>query len=71
VAFFDLMPEALAVGHDIDSRALLATVALGFFIYVLVDRATAGNSHGHPVGSNLRRGWGSTLSLRRCRDRWG
>jgi ZIP family zinc transporter len=63
VAFFDLMPEALAVGHDIDSRALLATVALGFFIYVLLDRATALHSHGHPVGGNLRRGWIGATSL--------
>jgi zinc transporter ZupT len=63
VAFFDLMPEALAVGHDIDSRALLATVALGFFIYVLLDRATARHSHGHPVGTNLRRGWIGATSL--------
>jgi zinc transporter ZupT len=63
VAFFDLMPEALAVGHDIDSRALLATVALGFFVYVLLDRATARHSHGHPVGSNLQRGWIGATSL--------
>jgi ZIP family zinc transporter len=63
VAFFDLMPEALAVGHDIDSRALMATVALGFFIYVLLDRATARHSHGHPVERNLRRGWIGATSL--------
>jgi zinc transporter ZupT len=63
VAFFDLMPEALAVGHDIDSRALMATVALGFFIYVLLDRAAARHNHGHPIESNLRRGWIGATSL--------
>ena len=63
VAFFDLMPEALAIGHGIDSRALMATVALGFFIYVLLDRAAARHNHGHPIASNLRRGWIGATSL--------
>ncbi len=60
VAFFDLMPEALAVGHGVDSRALTATLALGFFLYVLLDRTVA---HGHPVGKHTRRGWIGATSL--------
>lgn len=39
VAFFDLLPEALAAGGGIyDARALLGLAALGFFAYALFDR---------------------------------
>lgn len=38
VALFDLAPEALAAGQGrYDGHLLLAVVALGFFLYVLVD----------------------------------
>jgi ZIP family zinc transporter len=63
VAFFDLMPESLSVGRNIDSRALMATVALGFFSYVLLDRAVAHRTHGHPTGKHPRRGWIGAGSL--------
>ncbi len=60
VAFFDLMPEALEVGHGVDSRALMATLALGFFLYVLLDRAVG---HGQSIGQHARRGWIGATSL--------
>jgi zinc transporter ZupT len=64
VAFFDLMPEALSVGHNIDTRALMAIVALGFFLYVLLDRTIARHhAHDHTVGKNPRRGWIGASSL--------
>jgi zinc transporter ZupT len=57
VAFFDLMPEALEVGRGIDPRALLATVALGFFLYLLLDRAVVLHTHDDLVDGRMRRGW--------------
>ncbi|MDE2162187.1 MAG: ZIP family metal transporter [Alphaproteobacteria bacterium] len=55
VAFFDLVPEALALGGRYYSLpALLACVALGFLIYLVLDRlallhgeATAHDEHEH------------------------
>jgi ZIP family zinc transporter len=42
VAFFDLLPQALAAGAGFDSpRLLLAVAALGFFAYALLDRLAA------------------------------
>jgi zinc transporter ZupT len=42
VAFFDLAPEALAAGDGLYApRTLLSIAALGFFLYVLVDRLVA------------------------------
>ena len=42
VAFFDLAPEALEAGKGFyDSRTLLAVAALGFFLYVVLDRLVA------------------------------
>jgi ZIP family zinc transporter len=39
VAFFDLMPEAIAAGAGYrDGRTLLAVAAIGFFFYALLDR---------------------------------
>lgn len=63
VAFFDLMPEALSVSRNIDSRTLMATVALGFFLYVLLDRTVAQQGHGHPSEKHPRRGWIGASSL--------
>jgi ZIP family zinc transporter len=61
VAFFDLMPEALAVGRSIDSRVLMATVGLGFFLYMLLDRSVA--LHDHSTRKHKRRGWIGASSL--------
>lgn len=63
VAFFDLMPEALALGRDIDSRALLAIVALGFFLYMLLDRTIAPHDHAGALERQPRRGWIGAGSL--------
>lgn len=42
VAFFDLAPEALEAGRGFyDPRTLLAVAALGFFLYVVLDRLVA------------------------------
>ena len=43
VAFFDLLPEALSLGGNI----MLATVAAGFFLYLLFDRLVM--RHGKPA----------------------
>jgi ZIP family zinc transporter len=63
VAFFDLMPEALSLGRNIGSRVLMATVALGFFLYVLLDRSVAPHAHGRAPEQHLRRGWIGASSL--------
>ncbi len=55
VAFFDLIPESLALGEKFYSGAtLLSCVALGFLIYLVLDRlallhgeATAHDEHDH------------------------
>src|ERR1700761_7229778 len=42
VAFFDLAPEALEAGAGLyEPRALLSVAALGFFLYVVLDRLVA------------------------------
>ena len=43
VAFFDLLPEAFALGAG-DTRALVGAAALGFFLYAVIDRY-AGHDH--------------------------
>ena len=63
VAFFDLMPEALSFGRNIDPRVLMAIVALGFFLYVLLDRTVAPHDHGRALEKQPRRGWIGAGSL--------
>jgi len=60
VAFFDLMPEALATSGAMDSRTMLSIVALGFFFYMLLDRLVALHNHD---GHMERRGWLGAASL--------
>jgi zinc transporter ZupT len=51
VAFFDLMPEALELGGSTYSAAnVMALVALGFLLYLLLDRLLIlhGHIHNHP-----------------------
>jgi zinc transporter ZupT len=56
VAFFDLLPEALETGTARGPNTILAVSALGFFLYMLVDRLALLHSqdgaHKHAV-----RGW--------------
>jgi ZIP family zinc transporter len=53
VAFFDLLPEALAAGGRV--RDVVGVAAAGFFLYALLDRAMALHAHDKPV--NPGRGW--------------
>ncbi len=48
VAFFDLLPEALELGEQFyDSGTLIGITALGFFIYLLLDRLIFFRAHAH------------------------
>ena len=62
VAFFDLMPEALELATKTYAiPTVVSTVALGFLIYLVLDRAILLHSH-HEEASRGRAGAG-TLSL--------
>jgi zinc transporter ZupT len=62
VAFFDLLPEALETAR-FNYSAVLAITALGFFVYVLLDRVMMHHSHAeapdhvHYARDRERRGW--------------
>lgn len=47
VAFFDLMPEALSLGASRGVEAVVAHIAVGFFLYLLLDRVLLLHSHAH------------------------
>ncbi len=48
VVFFDLLPEALATGKAFhDDSTIIATVALGFLVYLLLDRIIFFRTHSH------------------------
>jgi len=57
VAFFDLLPEALATGTAWGSRTILTLCALGFFLYMLVDRLALLHSHEGDANRHAARGW--------------
>ncbi len=65
VAFFDLLPEALAVGETrFGSAGLTSLTALGFLVYLVADRLIV--LHGHSDGhceSLAHRGWMGAGSL--------
>ena len=51
VAFFDLMPEALALGLPThDASTIVSFVALGFLAYLFLDRVLLIHSHTHEDG---------------------
>ncbi len=59
VAFFDLLPESIALGRDYHSVAtLLSWTALGFLSYMILDRIQLfhGHSHGGDHNHNSQRG---------------
>jgi ZIP family zinc transporter len=62
VAFFDLLPEALELGASFAKTTLLATVAIGFFTYLVLDRLVLRQrqSHVNVARANLSAG---SLSL--------
>lgn len=45
VAFFDLMPEALELGKAHGASTIVALIAVGFFVYLLLDRVLLLHSH--------------------------
>jgi ZIP family zinc transporter len=64
LAFFDLMPEAVATGAAWGSRAIFLFCALGFFLYAVIDRVVllheyAHDHHHHHDGHEHteQRGW--------------
>ena len=64
VAFFDLLPESLAVGRTFfDTRLLLTVTALGFFAYMLLDRFMTLHGHAEHAGDFVARGWLGASSL--------
>ncbi len=50
VAFFDLIPEALELAESFGSHAVLGVVALGFLLYLLLDRLLLLHTHAHEHG---------------------
>jgi zinc transporter ZupT len=56
VAFFDLMPEALDLGQSTHTLStIVAFVALGFFLYLLMDRVIL-LGHSHEVAEHMHEG---------------
>lgn len=47
VAFFDLMPEALSLAGAHGASTVIALIAVGFFVYLLLDRVLLLHSHAH------------------------
>jgi ZIP family zinc transporter len=48
VAFFDLMPESITLGSQFYSlTTMITTVALGFFLYLILDRVVFLHAHAH------------------------
>jgi zinc transporter ZupT len=56
VAFFDLMPEALDLGERYGSDMVLGVVALGFMLYLLLDRLLLLHNHSHEEAHESSRG---------------
>lgn len=67
VAFFDLMPEALQLaGGSYSNSFILKIIAIGFVIYLLLDRFLFAHSHDHDevdAGDHSYRGWLGAGSL--------
>ena len=65
VAFFDLLPEALELGRDFYSLSTIVSVAaLGFALYMLVDRMILLHGHSEEEHSHTAGSFGAgTLSL--------
>ncbi len=67
VAFFDLLPEAIELGgKTLGSSAVLTIVAVGFVLYLLLDRVLLFHSHGEAVThGEEREGEEQTRHIRR------
>ena len=56
VAFFDLLPEAIALGGRLNGiQHITGIVALGFLTYLLLDRLTTFHTHTHMVHQDVSR----------------
>ncbi len=56
VAFFDLIPEAIELAQPFGSKNVLAVVALGFVLYLFLDRLLLLHSHAHEEHDTESRG---------------
>ncbi len=56
VAFFDLLPEALELGSAFTPSEILSVAALGFILYMLLDRFTLLHNHNHDDHDGCKRG---------------
>ena len=64
VAFFDLLPEALTLAGGVhDASTVMSFVALGFLLYLLMDRLLVLHSHAHEEGDESSRGHARAGSL--------
>jgi len=64
VAFFDLLPEALDLASSTYSVGSILTItAIGFFVYLAVDRAILIHGHQHDHLDDLERGYFSAGAL--------
>lgn len=56
VAFFDLIPEALELAKSaVPTRGIITIVAVGFALYLVIDRVVALHSHTHDDGHEHHR----------------
>ena len=62
VAFFDLLPEALALNSH-PPRAIVTASAVGFFLYLLFDRLVSGRGGANPWRGRIGAGSFSAHSL--------
>lgn len=64
VAFFDLLPEAIDLGGQVHSASTtMGFAALGFLLYLLMDRLLVLHSHAHEEGDESARGHARAGSL--------
>ena len=57
VAFFDLMPEAMSLGSTVyPISTITAVVAMGFILYMILDRFVMFHSHDEDENSHTHRG---------------
>jgi zinc transporter ZupT len=69
VAFFDLLPEALALGSKTYEMSTVVTaMALGFLIYLVLDRTIFHHDHEEDVSLRRGRAGASTLSFHSVLD---
>ena len=70
VAFFDLFPEALEAGHLYPASTITSTIAVGFLIYLVLDRFVFVYAKAENSPRRSRRGHlgAATLTIHSCMD---